>query len=85
MNGDDIFNLLKKINFNDKTFILSDLNKDIVLSLSDVVDRKLDNFKVSDNIKYENTNMSDLILIKLINIFLCLRLSPNNKSKLEKI
>lgn len=85
MNGDDIFNLLKKINFNDKTFILSDLNKDIVLSLSDVVDRKLDNFKVSDNIKYESTIMSDLILIKLINIFLCLRLSPNNKSKLEKI
>lgn len=85
MNGDDLYNLLKKIEFEKKTFILSNFNNDLIILLSDIIDRKMDKLYFDTQNEYKGIYIEDIILIKIVNMFICLILSPKNRDKLNKI
>ena len=76
MNGDHLFILFKKLEFKKKIYVLSEIHYELIETLSSVIDRKLDYIDI-------DSQNSDFILIKIINTFIKLILSPNNKLKLN--
>ena len=53
--------------------------------LSDNIDRKMDKIYFNSENQCLGINLGDLVLIKIINMFICPILSPKNKEKLNKI
>lgn len=80
MNGDDIYNILKLLEFDKRSFVLSTLKEDQINMLNYIIDRKLDFLDLNGS-----NNIREKILIKSISLFIKLKLLPHNDIKLKQI
>jgi len=75
LNGNNIYNLLKKVDINKKIFILTDINKKLILTLCDVIEQKLDNIYMNIENNNYSSYIEDIYLIKIIYIFIYPKIS----------